>query len=144
VLLFPDERAYFNRSDPRTIYHPHDEALLPIDSAHLRALAAAPWRPRALPALSTDWETLFSAVVREHLFVSLHRALAESLASEHAARLAAMHAAERNIDDRLAVLRGELNQHRQNSITTELLNIVSGYEVLRGEERKRPGPHPAP
>src|SRR5690606_23494759 len=53
---------YFNRSDPRTIYRPHDEALLPIDTAHLRALAAAPWRPRALPALATDWETLFSAV----------------------------------------------------------------------------------
>jgi F-type H+-transporting ATPase subunit gamma len=134
---------YFNRSDPRTIYRPHDEALLPIDTAHLRALAATPWRPRALPALATDWETLFSAVVREHLFVTLHRAIAESLASEHAARRAAMHAAERNIDDRLAVLRGELNQHRQSSITSELLDIVSGYEVLRGERRNRPGQRPA-
>lgn len=125
---------YFNRPDRRAIYRPHHEVLLPLDLDRLRALAAAPWRPRALPALSTDWETLFSAVVREHLFVSLHRALAESLASEHGARRAAMHAAERNIDDRLVALRGAYAQHRQTSITVELLDIVSGYEVLRGEE----------
>ncbi len=124
---------YFNRSEPGAIFRPHDEVLLPIPLSHLRALAAAPWRPRALPTLAADWETLFPAVVREHLFVSLHRAFAESLASEHAARRAAMHAAERNIDDRLAVLRGEVNLQRQSSITNELLDIVSGYEVLRGE-----------
>lgn len=124
-------RLFFNRSDPGTIYRPHEEVLLPLDVSRLRALAAAPWRPRALPALSADWQTLFSAVVREHLFVSLHRAVAESLASEHAARRAAMHAAERNIDDRLGALRVDLNQHRQSSITSELLDIVSGYEVLK-------------
>jgi len=129
---------YFNRPHPRTLYRPHDEVLLPIPIAELRALAAAPWRPRALPALSADWDTLFSAVVRERLFVSLHRAVAESLASEHAARRAAMHVAERNIDDRIAVLRGELNQQRQSSITTELLDIVSGYEVLREGRGLRP------
>ena len=130
-------RLYFNKSDPKAIYRPRAEVLLPIDMAYLRALAAARWRPRALPALSTDWDTLFAAVVREHLFVSLHRAIAESLASEHAVRRAAMHAAEQNIDDRLALLRGEFNQHRQRSITTELLDIVSGYEVLRGEDAVR-------
>lgn len=131
---------YFNRADPGAIFRPHDEVLLPIPLSHLRALAVAPWRPRAFPALAMDWETLFSAVVREHLFVSLHRALAESLASEHAARRAAMHAAERNIDDRLALLRGEFNLQRQSSITNELLDIVSGYEVLKGEHPRRQVP----
>ena len=125
---------FFNRPNPATIYRPHDEVLLPLDLAWLRELAAARWRPRGSPALSTAWEPLFSAVVHEHLFVSLHRALASSLASEHAARRAAMHAAERNIDERLVLLRGELNQHRQSSITTELLDIVTGYEVLTGRE----------
>jgi len=125
---------YFNRSDSRSIYRPHTEVLLPIPVAYLRALARTPWRPRAVPALSTDWETLFAAVVREYLFVTLHRAVAESMASEHAARRAAMHSAERSIEDRLIELRGELNQLRQSAITTELLDIVSGYEVLRGEE----------
>jgi len=125
---------YFNRSDPRGIYQPHDEVLLPLPASHLRSLAAMPWRPRGLPALATDWEALLSAVVQEHLFAKLHRAIAQSMASEHAARRAAMHSAERNIDDRLAALRAEFNQHRQSAITTELLDIVSGYEVLRDEE----------
>jgi F-type H+-transporting ATPase subunit gamma len=64
------------------------------------------------------------------LFVTLHRAIVESLASENASRLAAMHAAERNIDDRLAALRGEFHLHRQTAITGELLEIVSGYEAM--------------
>ena len=123
---------YFNRPDSGSIYRPDDEVLLPLDPAHLRALAAAPWRPRASPVLAADWESLFSAAVHEFLFVSLQRALAGSLAAEHAARRAAMHAAERNIEDRLVALRGEFNQQRQSAITTELLDIVSGYEVLTG------------
>ena len=123
---------YFNRSHPRTIYQPHNETLLPLYHHHLRALADKRWRPKALPALSTDWDVLFSAVVHEYLFVSLHRAVAESMASEHAARRAAMHAAETNIDERLDTLRGEFHQQRQSAITTELLDIMSGYEVLHG------------
>lgn len=128
---------WFNRPDPRTIYRPHDEVLLPLDPDRLRTLAAKPWRPRALPAIPADWETLFSAVLHEHLLVSLHRAIAESLASEHAARRAAMHAAERNIDERLAALRADYARHRQTTITTELLDIVSGYEALRKDERSK-------
>jgi F-type H+-transporting ATPase subunit gamma len=82
------------------------------------------------PAFASDWDALFSAVVRQHLFVTLHRAVAESLAAENASRLAAMHAAERNIDERLDALRGQFHLQRQTAITTELLDIVSGYEAL--------------
>lgn len=128
VLLF------HNRPDPAAIYRPHQAVLLPIDPARLRTLVATPWRPRGVPVVADEWDTLFSATLQEYLFVTLQQALAESLASEHAARRAAMHAAERNLDDRLVDLRGEFNQHRQSAITSELLDIVSGYEVLTGDE----------
>jgi len=121
---------YFNRPHQGAAFRPHREVLLPLDVARLQALAAAPWRPRAAPTFASDWDALFSAIVREHLFVTLHRAIVESLASENASRLAAMHVAERNIDDRLGALRGEFHLHRQTAITGELLEIVSGYEVL--------------
>jgi F-type H+-transporting ATPase subunit gamma len=62
--------------------------------------------------------------------VTLYRALARSLASEHASRLTAMHAAERNIEERLFTLRGEFQRRRQEAVTTELLDIVSGFEAL--------------
>ena len=77
-----------------------------------------------------DWDALLSALVQQHLFVALHRAIAQSLVAENASRLAAMHAAERNIDERLHVLRGQFHRERQAALTTELLDIVSGYEAL--------------
>ena len=123
-------RLYFNAPHGQSGYQPHEELLLPLDDEDLRRRAAAPWRPRAWPIIAGDWDALFSAVVQQHLFVTLHRAIAQSLAAENASRLAAMHAAERNIDERLHVLRGQFHRERQAAITTELLDIVSGYEAL--------------
>jgi F-type H+-transporting ATPase subunit gamma len=77
-----------------------------------------------------DQEPLLSSLLRQHLFVSLYRAFAESLASENASRLASMQAAERSIDERLEALRGEFRYQRQHAITEELLDIVSGFEAL--------------
>jgi F-type H+-transporting ATPase subunit gamma len=125
-------RVYFNRPRPGAAYRPHRETLLPLDATELQAMAAAPWRPRAAPTFASDWDVLFSAVVRQRLFVTLHRAVAASLAAENASRLAAMHAAQRNIEERLEALRGQFHLQRQTSITTELLDIVSGYEALTG------------
>ncbi len=130
-------RVYFNAPHGRSGYQPHEELLLPLDEDHLRRQAAAPWRPRARPTVAGDWDALFSAVVQQHLFVTLHRALAQSLAGENASRLAAMHAAERNFDDRLHELRGQFHRERQSAITTELLDIVSGYEVLTSPDPLR-------
>jgi F-type H+-transporting ATPase subunit gamma len=78
-----------------------------------------------------DAEPLFSALVREFLFVLLYRAGAESLTSEHAARLSAMQAAERNIDAHLAEMRVVYQQLRQQGITEELIDVVSGFMVLK-------------
>lgn len=123
-------RLYFNGPHGQAGYQPQEELLLPLDDEELRRRAAAPWRPRAWPIIAGDWDALFSAVVQQHLFVTLHRAIAQSLVAENASRLAAMHAAERNIDERLHVLRGQFHRERQAAITTELLDIVSGYEAL--------------
>lgn len=129
---------YFNQPRGSTGYQPQSVRLLPIDESHLRRLGAAPWRPRALPMVAGDWHTVFAAIVRQHLFVTLHRAVTLSLASEHASRLAAMHAAERNIDERLQALRSHYHRERQASITTELIDIVSGYEALTVPASVRP------
>lgn len=123
-------RVYFNAAHGRARYQPHEELLLPLDEDALRRQAAAPWRPRAWPIIAGDWDALFAAVVEQHLFVTLHRVIAQSLAGENASRLTAMHAAERNIDERLHALRGQFHRERQTAITTELLDIVSGYEAL--------------
>jgi F-type H+-transporting ATPase subunit gamma len=81
--------------------------------------------------VSPHWQPLLSALIRQYLFVALHRATVESLASENAARLSSMQAAEKNIEERLTDLTAEYRQQRQNSITGELLDIVSGFEALK-------------
>jgi F-type H+-transporting ATPase subunit gamma len=73
---------------------------------------------------------LFSALIRQYLFVSLFRACAESLASENASRLAAMRGAERNIGERISELTNLFHQTRQMAITEELLDIAAGFEAL--------------
>lgn len=114
-------------------FQPHDVSLLPLDLEWLERLRALKWPTRSLPLYTMDREALFSSLVREYLFVSLYRAFAESLASENASRLASMQAAEKNIEERLRELSAQYHQQRQMSITSELLDIVSGFEALTGE-----------
>jgi F-type H+-transporting ATPase subunit gamma len=55
------------------------------------------------------------------------------MASENAARLLSMQSAEKNIDERIEELNALYRSERQNAITSELLDIVSGFEALREE-----------
>jgi hypothetical protein len=80
--------------------------------------------------LSTPGSILLSVI-------ALFRACANSLASENASRIAAMQAAEKNIEERLEELHGSFNQLRQSAITEELLDVVTGFEALSKQRRKR-------
>ena len=104
--------------------------LLPLERAWLQQLWDRPWESRCRPLLVGDGAELFGAIVREIITVSLHRAAIESLASENAARLAAMHSAEGNLEDRLTELNHAYRRERQNAITSELLEVVAGFEAL--------------
>lgn len=124
VLLF------YNETTSGTSFAPTMQQLLPIDQRWLEELEDQPWPTRMLPIFRMDWESLFAALIRQYLFVSLYRAFAESLASEHSSRLAAMQAAEDNADERLDDLRLRFHRRRQSAITEELLDITAGSEAL--------------
>jgi F-type H+-transporting ATPase subunit gamma len=121
---------FFNAQVGGAAYEPRMTHLLPLDLGWLHQVEQVRWPSKALPILRMEWEEIFAALIREHLFVSLYRAFAQSLASENAARLAAMQLAERNIDEKLEEFNARYQQQRQNAITSELLDIVSGYEAL--------------
>lgn len=121
---------YYNRPVGTTACKPHRQVLLPISADHLRRLRSESWPTRMVPRRTVEPSILFGVFARHYLFVTLHRALAWSAASEQASRLLAMQAAERNIDDRLEQLRGAYHTRRQTAITTEVLDIVSGAEAL--------------
>ena len=125
VLLFHNARS------PEAVTAPVCLQLLPLDPDWLRRLAARRWPSHVLPAYTMDRQELFTSLIRDHLFVSISRAGAESMASEHATRLASMQAAERNIEEHLEEMNGAFRRRRQQDITEELLDIVAGFETLR-------------
>jgi F-type H+-transporting ATPase subunit gamma len=124
---------FYNKPASGASYNPHMNYLLPIDPEWLRSLQQRKWESRSLPFYSMERDRLLSSIIHEYLFVSLYRTFAESLASENASRLASMQAAEKNIEERLEELNKQYHHQRQSSITSELLDIVSGFEVLMND-----------
>ena len=74
---------------------------------------------------------LLADLVPRHLDVQVWRALLDSAASEHGARMTAMEAATKNATEMIAALSLQYNRARQAYITKELMEIVSGAEALK-------------
>ena len=72
-------------------------------------------------------------LVNQYLRLNLWSALLESNASEHSARLAAMDKATQNANDLIKELELQFNNARQNAITTEMLEIISGADSLKNK-----------
>jgi len=76
-------------------------------------------------------EALFEALLPKHVMIQVHRVLLESAAAEHGARMTAMENATRNAGEMIDSLTLQMNKIRQASITKEILEVVSGAEVLK-------------
>jgi F-type H+-transporting ATPase subunit gamma len=83
------------------------------------------------PFHNLDPQALLEKFIAEHVFALLTEAAVESIASENAARFAAMDSAHGNVEKKLERLRQESQQARQADITNELLELVTGAEALR-------------
>jgi F-type H+-transporting ATPase subunit gamma len=75
-------------------------------------------------------EELLSVLLPYHVSVQVARALLESSAAEHAARMTAMDAATRNAKDMVDRLTLYMNKVRQAAITREIIEVVSGAQAL--------------
>ncbi|MFZ5553930.1 MAG: ATP synthase F1 subunit gamma [Bacteroidota bacterium] len=71
-------------------------------------------------------------IIPKSLKVQFYKALLDSFASEHGARMTAMHKATDNATDLIRDLKITYNKARQASITNEILEIVAGAEALKG------------
>lgn len=121
---------FYNQPVSASSYKSCQQLLLPLDSDWLVSLEQKKWSTSILPTFTMDWQELFSELISQYLFVSLYRALAASLASENASRLAAMQSAQKNIEERLEELNSQYQRQRQSAITSELLDVVAGFEAL--------------
>ena len=75
-------------------------------------------------------EEIFRSLLPKYVRLSVYRAMLESAAAEHAARMTAMDSATRNAGEMIEKLTLFLNRVRQASITTELIEVVSGAQAL--------------
>ena len=73
---------------------------------------------------------LFAELLPHYVEIQVFRALLESTAAEHAARMTAMDAATKNAGELIESLTLTMNRVRQASITTEIIEVVSGAEAL--------------
>lgn len=76
-------------------------------------------------------EYLVKTLIPEALKVQLYKAILDSVASEHGARMTAMHQATDNATDMIRNLTLDYNKARQAAITNELIEIVAGAESLK-------------
>jgi F-type H+-transporting ATPase subunit gamma len=82
--------------------------------------------------LEPSKEEIVAELIPKSLKVLFYKALLESNASEHGARMTAMHKATDNATEMIRDLQLEYNKARQASITGEILEIVGGAEALKG------------
>jgi F-type H+-transporting ATPase subunit gamma len=84
----------------------------------------------ALVEYEPDPEEILSRLVPDYVEISVYRALLESTASEHGARMTAMRSASENAGEMIQDLTLEMNRARQAEITQEILEVVAGAEGL--------------
>ena len=105
-----------------------EDQLLPIDPS---ALELSSNSTSELEVEPDDDDTLLDALVKRYIEYSMYYSLIDSLAAEHSARMQAMDAATGNAKDMVQALTIAYNKARQEAITTELIEIISGMESMK-------------
>jgi len=104
------------------------EGVTETEEAHDPELAEA--HRRARWDYEPEPEELLPILFEEYVDLSVFRALLESAASEHGARMTAMRNAAENAQEMIGDLTLEMNRARQAEITQEILEVVAGAEAL--------------
>ncbi len=119
----------YNRFRNAAVQFVVSEQLLPV---------AKPDKKEAVKTVQVDYilepsqEEIVEQLIPKNIKVQLYKAVLDSHASEHGARMTAMDKATENAGDLLKALKLSYNQARQAAITTELTEIVSGAAALNG------------
>jgi len=108
------------------------ERLLPIDTS------TCPMATEDEMKFSKDFifepspEEMIDDLLKKHFATQVYRCMSESVASEHGARMSSMENATKNAGEMISKLTLHYNKVRQAAITTELTEITSGAEALKG------------
>jgi F-type H+-transporting ATPase subunit gamma len=125
------------------VYRPIVERILPLTSESLLApmskgkmakeeAASAPSPSGKEYLLEPDTEAVLEVLLPRFVRSKIYMCQAESLTSEHSARMVAMSNATKNCQEMIDTLSLRMNKARQASITTEIIEVVSGAQALKG------------
>ena len=110
------------------------ETLLPIAEATILGeddlVPESSDTPRPLVEYEPDAEEILRVLLPDYVEISLYRALLESTASEHGARMTAMRSASENAGELIEDLALVMNRARQAEIPQEIMEVVAGAESL--------------
>jgi len=104
------------------------DQILPVDSSSLELNSVSTSELEVEP---DDDDTLLDALVKRYIEYTMYYSLIDSLAAEHSARMQAMDAATKNAKEMVKELNVKYNKARQEAITTELIEIISGMESMK-------------
>jgi F-type H+-transporting ATPase subunit gamma len=129
---------YYNRYESALTQTVTRETLLPLQQASILGDdqeenedgEKEPTGHSALVEYEPDPEEILQRLVPAYVEISIYRALLESTASEHGARMTAMRNASTNAGDIISDLTLQMNRERQAEITQEIMEVVAGAESL--------------
>lgn len=125
----------YNKSEGQNFFLEQYEQLYPVSFKDIAANIGS-WDSNSLPQVMIDREKILSDLIQQYFFISLYRTFCYSLASENASRLASMQTAESNIEERLELLQAEYQRKRQNDITEEINDVISGFKAIKKIKEK--------
>ena len=105
-----------------------EEQVLPVDTSKIKLNKVSESELEVEP---DDDDTLLDALVKRYVEYTMYYSLIDSLAAEHSARMQAMDAATTNAKEMVKELTVKYNKARQEAITTELIEIISGMESMK-------------
>ncbi|WP_159999446.1 F0F1 ATP synthase subunit gamma [Roseomonas sp. 18066] len=124
----------YNRFRSVILQIPTDQQLIPAELPEAAAVPAASGEAageaQAWYEYEPDEATILAQLLPKNLAIQIYRAILESAAGEHGARMNAMDNATRNAGDMINKLTLTYNRTRQANITRELIEIISGAEAL--------------
>ena len=130
---FDVARLYFARFQSALVQIPTETQIIPVEiPAAANDKAPENAGPVAAFEYEPDEEEILAALLPRNIAVQLFRAFQENAASEQGSRMTAMDNATRNAGDMIKKLTIQYNRSRQAAITTELVEIISGAEALKG------------
>eukprot|EP01136_Pigoraptor_vietnamica_P007497 Opistho-1_new@41737 len=126
---FDKVELVYNRFKNAAVQIITTEQLLPLPKAETAVDAKA---TNVDYILEPNQEEIVTQLIPKSIKIQLYKAVLDSHASEHGARMTSMDKATENAGDLLKALKLAYNQARQAAITTELTEIVSGAAALNG------------